>query len=117
MMSRTEGRSSSSSHSSLENEQPKVKQATLSPTPCCFVEKPTNKRCVCGSGVRETETDWSRRSRHGIACSVEDTCSTVRWKLADDDRAVEQYKAERRRRYEEDIVQRRLSLTLRKAEQ
>lgn len=119
----TEGRTSSSSHSSIENDQPKVKQVTLTAASCPCPEKTTNLRCVgaCNdicSHQRDTETsDWPRRVVRGNVRAPKDASSTVRWKLSGDDKVVEHYKAERRKRYEDDFQMRKLSLTMKKAEE
>ena len=121
MSSGLEGRSSSSSRSSLENEQPKMKQATLSTTACSCVDKEPARRCTCCMcSSRQTEASNQLSSRRYIQLTertVKEPCNTVRWKLTGDDKAVEQYKAERRQRYEEDFKERKLSLTMKKAEQ
>lgn len=110
------GRSSSSSRSSLENEQPKVKQATLSPTACSCADKEPARHCTCCMcSSRKTEASNQLSTRHSN--HVIKPCNTVRWKLAGDDKAVEHYKAERRQRYEEDFKQRKLNLIMKKAEQ
>eukprot|EP00118_Oscarella_pearsei_P000270 m.4575 g.4575 ORF g.4575 m.4575 type:complete len:171 (+) comp10970_c0_seq2:83-595(+) len=84
-----EGRASSSSHSSIENDRPQAKQKAI------------------GSGLYS----------YGSVSSVldKDCADTVRWKLKEGE-GLEAYKRERRKRYEAAFEQKKLVLAMEKAQ-